>query len=115
MAAHSEPQRHYHTLQHIEHLLNRLERVPLQDAEVVQLAVWFHDAVYAVPAGQVSNEEASARLAIRELSRVGLEQDSDLLARREPTSMQRQAKELVTKGVSFGAIARLRPARSGTS
>ncbi|SFP75091.1 HD domain-containing protein [Hymenobacter arizonensis] len=38
--------RHYHTLQHIENLLNRLERAPLQDAGVVQLAVWFHDAVY---------------------------------------------------------------------
>ncbi|WP_426060070.1 HD domain-containing protein [Hymenobacter sp. B1770] len=38
--------RHYHTLQHIENLLNRLERAPLHDAPVVQLAVWFHDAVY---------------------------------------------------------------------
>ena len=35
----------------------------------------FHDAVYAIPAGQISNEEASAWLALRELSRVGLEQE----------------------------------------
>ena len=45
------------------------------DVFLVQLAAWFHDAVYAIPAGQISNEEASARLALRELSRVGLEQE----------------------------------------
>ena len=45
------------------------------DVFLVQLAAWFHDAVYAIPPGQVSNEEASARLALRELSRVGLEQE----------------------------------------
>ena len=45
------------------------------DIFLVQLAAWFHDAVYAIPAGQISNEEASARLALRELSRVGLEQE----------------------------------------
>ena len=31
--------------------------------------------MYAIPAGQVTNEEASARLAIRTLSRAGLEQE----------------------------------------
>ena len=46
-----------------------------QDLFLVRLAAWFHDAVYAIPAGQVSNEEASARLAIRTLGRAGLEQE----------------------------------------
>ena len=36
-----------------------------EDLFLVRLAAWFHDAVYAIPAGQVTNEEASARLAIR--------------------------------------------------
>src|SRR5215212_8745420 len=45
------------------------------DVFLVQLAAWYHDAVYAIPAGQISNEEASARLALRELSLVGLEQE----------------------------------------
>jgi predicted metal-dependent HD superfamily phosphohydrolase len=45
------------------------------DLFLVQLAAWYHDAVYAIPAGQISNEEASARLALRELSLVGLEQE----------------------------------------
>ena len=43
---------------------------------LVQLAAWYHDAVYAIPAGQVSDEEDTAqRLALRELSWVGLEQE----------------------------------------
>ena len=41
------------------------------DLFLVRLAAWYHDAVYAIPPGQVSNEEASARLALRELSRAG--------------------------------------------
>ena len=45
------------------------------DLFLVRLAAWFHDAVYAIPPGQVPNEEASARLALRELSRAGLEQE----------------------------------------
>jgi len=45
------------------------------DLFLVRLAAWYHDAVYAIPVGQVSNEEASARLALRELNRVGLEQE----------------------------------------
>jgi predicted metal-dependent HD superfamily phosphohydrolase len=45
------------------------------DLFLVRLAAWFHDAVYAIPAGQLPNEDASARLALRELSRVGLEQE----------------------------------------
>ncbi|WP_051719053.1 hypothetical protein [Hymenobacter sp. IS2118] len=45
-AAYQAPSRHYHTLQHIENLLKRLDAAALQDAPVVELAVWFHDAVY---------------------------------------------------------------------
>ncbi|RZK94730.1 MAG: hypothetical protein EOO62_30490, partial [Hymenobacter sp.] len=45
-AAYNAPERHYHTLQHIENLLDRVGEYPLQDPVVVELAVWFHDAVY---------------------------------------------------------------------
>lgn len=45
-AAYDAPERHYHNLQHIENLLNRVEAYPLHDPVVVGLAVWFHDAVY---------------------------------------------------------------------
>jgi predicted metal-dependent HD superfamily phosphohydrolase len=72
----SEPHRRYHTTKHLLDVLTMIDQLADdQDLFLVQLAAWYHDAVYAVPAGQVSNEEASARLALRELSLVGLEQE----------------------------------------
>ena len=72
----SEPHRHYHTTKHLLHMLTMIDQLADDhDLFLVRLAAWYHDAVYAIPAGQVSNEEASARLALRELSRVGLEQE----------------------------------------
>jgi predicted metal-dependent HD superfamily phosphohydrolase len=73
----AEPHRRYHTTDHLAAVLARVDELAggSEDLFLVRLAAWFHDAVYAVPAGQVSNEEASARLAIRTLSRVGLEQE----------------------------------------
>ena len=60
LAAWSEPQRHYHTLQHLDEclaLLARHARHAQRPAEVA-LALWFHDAVYAPQRGD--NEAASA-------------------------------------------------------
>jgi predicted metal-dependent HD superfamily phosphohydrolase len=72
----AEPHRRYHTTEHLHHVLVMIDELAEdQDLFLVRLAAWFHDAVYAIPAGQVSNEEASARLAIRTLGRVGLEQE----------------------------------------
>jgi predicted metal-dependent HD superfamily phosphohydrolase len=71
-----EPHRRYHTTRHLLNVLSMIDQLADDhDLFLVRLAAWYHDAVYAVPAGQVSNEEASARLALRELSRVGLEQE----------------------------------------
>jgi predicted metal-dependent HD superfamily phosphohydrolase len=72
----NESHRHYHTTQHLLSVLTMIDKLADDhDLFLVRLAAWYHDAVYAIPAGQVSNEEASARLALRELSRVGLEQE----------------------------------------
>jgi predicted metal-dependent HD superfamily phosphohydrolase len=72
----AEPHRRYHTADHLHHVLVMIDELAdTQDLFLVRLAAWFHDAVYAVPAGQLSNEEASARLAIRTLARAGLEQE----------------------------------------
>lgn len=60
-----EPHRHYHTLEHIAHMLEgtavaaRSEGHALADEQI--LAVWFHDAVYDPRASD--NEEKSAALA----------------------------------------------------
>ena len=61
-AAYQAPTRHYHTLQHIENLLHRLDTIALQDRTVVELAVWFHDAVYH--ALKSDNEARSAAEAL---------------------------------------------------
>ncbi|WBY01362.1 N-methyl-D-aspartate receptor NMDAR2C subunit [Ramlibacter tataouinensis] len=48
VAAWGEPQRHYHTLQHLRECLSYLEAASMlarRPAEV-ELALWFHDAVY---------------------------------------------------------------------
>ena len=46
-----------------------------EDLYVVRLAAWFHDAVYDLPERELTNEEASARLSLRELGRAGFEQE----------------------------------------
>ena len=72
----AEPHRRYHTAEHLRDVLVMIDELAeTQDLFLVRLAAWFHDAVYAIPVGQLSNEEASARLAIRRLARAGLEQE----------------------------------------
>lgn len=73
----AEPHRHYHGLGHLSDVLDRIDEFATakHDLFTVRLAAWFHDAVYAIPPGQISNEEASARLAIRTLGRSGFEQE----------------------------------------
>jgi len=76
LARYAEPHRHYHTGSHLLSVLQMIDEFAEgEDLFLVRLAAWFHDAVYAIPPGQVPNEEASARLAVRELSRAGLEQE----------------------------------------
>jgi predicted metal-dependent HD superfamily phosphohydrolase len=76
LARYAEPHRAYHTSEHLATLLRAIDELAGDhDLFLVRLAAWFHDAVYAIPPGQVPNEEASARLALRDLSRAGLEQE----------------------------------------
>jgi len=72
-----EPHRHYHGLSHLADVLDRIDEFAAgkHDLFTVRLAAWFHDAVYEIPAREISNEEASARLAIRTLGRSGFEQE----------------------------------------
>ena len=61
--AYAEPQRHYHNQQHIAECLAEFDgaRHLTQQPAAVELALWFHDAVYDPKAGD--NEEQSAAMA----------------------------------------------------
>jgi predicted metal-dependent HD superfamily phosphohydrolase len=48
-----------------------LAHEPEADAEAIELAAWFHDAVYDVRAPAGASEEASARLAVDEVRAAG--------------------------------------------
>lgn len=56
----SEADRHYHTIEHIEFCLSLFDQVADQcvNSDAVELAIWFHDAIYNFPL--VENEKLSA-------------------------------------------------------
>ncbi|MGW8374326.1 hypothetical protein [Streptomyces sp. ODS28] len=76
----SEPQRRYHSLDHLLHVLNRVDELASHthasgphsgmDVDAVLLAAWFHDAVYRPDRSE--NEERSANLAERALPEAGV-------------------------------------------
>lgn len=61
--AYGEPHRAYHTAQHIDECLGYAD-LAHASAEI-ELALWFHDAIYDPRAGR--NEERSAEWAVREI------------------------------------------------
>ena len=67
-AAYSEPHRYYHGVSHVEACLTQLERsaVSAKQPEEIEIALWFHDAVYKPLAP--NNERASADWAARFLT-----------------------------------------------
>ncbi|MET7637336.1 hypothetical protein [Streptomyces sp. NPDC005438] len=69
----SEPQRRYHTVDHLLTVLDQVEILAGHASRVaaVQLAAWLHDAVYLPERSE--NEERSARLAERALTELGLD------------------------------------------
>ncbi len=72
VAAYAQPQRKYHSLQHLTECLEWFERVrelPRHAAEV-EMALWFHDAVYDVKGSD--NEQRSADWAAAELADAGV-------------------------------------------
>ncbi len=48
VAAYSATSRHYHNLTHVTKLLAQVARFPVRDATVLNLASWYHDALYNV-------------------------------------------------------------------
>ncbi|MFC8271377.1 hypothetical protein ACFUJR_02285 [Streptomyces sp. NPDC057271] len=75
LARWAEPQRRYHTVDHLRAVLDRIDELADQggeggELELVRLAAWFHDAVYRPDRSE--NEERSALLAEKALTEAGL-------------------------------------------
>jgi predicted metal-dependent HD superfamily phosphohydrolase len=73
MARYAEPQRHYHTQRHLEECFEVLDTVhgEAERPGEVELALWFHDAVYDTR--RHDNEQRSAVWAREVANRAGLE------------------------------------------
>jgi predicted metal-dependent HD superfamily phosphohydrolase len=66
IAAHyAEPARHYHTLEHVDECLARLDDVAdlVENPDAIEIAIWFHDVI-CTP-GVRDNEAQSARFYLR--------------------------------------------------
>jgi predicted metal-dependent HD superfamily phosphohydrolase len=72
LARWAEPQRRYHTTDHLRTVLDHIDTLSsyADNPDLVRLAAWFHDAVYRPDRSE--NEERSARLAERALTEAGL-------------------------------------------
>ena len=75
VAAYSSAGRVYHTLEHIQAVLDWTERLAVyaRRLPVIQLAAWLHDSVYDTH--EQDNEERSAAYAAELLNRVGIQQE----------------------------------------
>jgi predicted metal-dependent HD superfamily phosphohydrolase len=67
-----EPNRFYHTLDHIANMLQTIESIGLhaQDPNAVKLAAWLHDVIYDSRASD--NEERSAEFAVHLCQKLGI-------------------------------------------
>ncbi len=74
--AYTEPQRVYHSIQHLADCLRLFQenRELASKPEEVEMALWFHDAIYDVTA--TDNEITSAHWAETALEAVGVEESS---------------------------------------
>lgn len=79
IAAYSSPERHYHSIAHLVHILATIQSLQPDNKIAVQLAAWFHDVVYNSQAQD--NEERSADLAEQALRSLQVEPETITIVR----------------------------------
>ena len=74
IAAYSEPQRKYHTEQHLKECLSIFNdhRALAEEPAEIEMALWFHDAIYDIKATGGKNEDQSADWAVEELQKANV-------------------------------------------
>ncbi|MCR6625643.1 MAG: N-methyl-D-aspartate receptor NMDAR2C subunit [Pseudoxanthomonas sp.] len=114
-AAYAEPQRHYHTLQHLGECLAAFDEAQAlaEHPHAVEMALWFHDAIYDVKGHD--NEQRSADWARDALHLAGVPRGSaqhvhDLVMATRHTAVPqgRDAQLLVDIDLSILAAERAR-------
>lgn len=104
-ARYDEPHRRYHTGEHVAEVLAEVARLlptePAADAGAVELAAWYHDAIYDVRAGGGASEDASARLAASEVRAAG---GTDALVAEVVRLIRLTAGHTVDPGDRSGAV-----------
>lgn len=95
----AEPHRRYHTVEHLEEALAVV--ADLGGSPAVELAVWFHDAVYDATAPLGESEARSAALAVERLTATGT--DPALVAEFERLVLLTAGHE-VAAGDAAGAV-----------
>jgi len=91
LARYGEKHRRYHTAEHLAEVLGWVDTLAdlAEDPVAVELAAWYHDAIYDPTAGAGESERRSAALAVAELR---------LLAQPESTIAEVERLVLLTAG-----------------
>jgi predicted metal-dependent HD superfamily phosphohydrolase len=79
LAGYHEPQRHYHTLDHIKHCLGMFEdcKSLVHDPDSLEMAIWFHDVILVC--GRRDNEALSAELYLELSAGIQLDETRQLV------------------------------------
>lgn len=98
VAAHSEPHRHYHTVDHIEAVLRHLRTLDAMNITTA-FAAFYHDLVYDPT--RSDNEEKSALLAAASLTAMRVPQAGDVAAIIRATAAHELTNDLPPDAASF--------------
>ena len=78
LSAYSEPHRHYHNLNHLNHMFHELDSCKTDSCNAVTnemlWAVWYHDFIYKP--GAKTNEAKSAKKAKESMGKLDIQQSS---------------------------------------
>ena len=101
VSRYSEPHRHYHDLSHVAHCLEELKdaRHLCKNPDAVEMALWFHDAVYDVR--RDDNESCSAILCTNSLMSMGLSKDAKFILQAHAMILFTMHKELPIYDAQF--------------